>query len=87
MVKKSLARDCFILLKPEVLSNAEKTARAIATFKGVKEVKITSGDYGFIVAAEHDESGRISSRIMRLTRRPKSSIAISHYAYRCQRKV
>lgn len=62
----------FILLKPSRLSNPGRLARAIALYRGVKEVLITSGDYGLIVLTSAASKTRMAS----LQRRISSQIGL-----------
>lgn len=42
----------YFLVKPSVKENVHKTAKKLINIKGVREVSITEGDYGFIVKAD-----------------------------------
>ena len=82
---KSKESSGFILLKPSRLSNPSRLARAIALYKGVKEVLITSGDYGLIVltsAGPKSAIGRLQRRISRQLGILSSHIAQKHLSYR-----
>ncbi|MDE1870154.1 MAG: Lrp/AsnC ligand binding domain-containing protein [Candidatus Micrarchaeota archaeon] len=75
----------FLLLKPKLPLNSQKIARAIAMCNGVREVFLTSGDYGFVIKVE--EKGRaklqtVRRSISRIAKGGKISIANMHYLYK-----
>ncbi|MDE1828043.1 MAG: hypothetical protein KGH65_02715 [Candidatus Micrarchaeota archaeon] len=75
----------FLLLKPKTPSDSKKVANAIAMCKGVKEVFLTSGQYGFVATVEADASGGIkgiASLVRKATRCISTSFAVAHYVYR-----
>ena len=82
---KSRGQSTFILLKSSRLSNPSKLAKAIALYKGVKEVLITSGDYGFIVLTDSgpkNSSSRIQNLIARRIGLLNIKSATKHLSYR-----
>jgi len=75
----------FLLLKPRKLKDAGKIAKAIAMCKGVKEVFLTSGEYGFVATIETNVNGGIQDigkMVEKGTRCVKASTVIKHYIYR-----
>ncbi|HVA82646.1 MAG TPA: hypothetical protein VNF06_00585 [Candidatus Aquilonibacter sp.] len=82
---KSKGQDSFILLKPSKLSNPGKLARALVLYKGVKEVLITSGDYGLIVLTAAASKARITSLQRRISKQigfMKIQSATKHLSYK-----
>ncbi|MGI0141405.1 MAG: hypothetical protein ACREBF_02005 [Candidatus Micrarchaeales archaeon] len=74
-----------LLLKPKKPSNSHRIAAALASFDGVREVMLASGDYAFIVAADIGNERSIktlSKRVRRRIGRVEISVASGHYVYR-----
>lgn len=81
----SAAGTCFLLLEPRHLGNSGETARRIARCKGVREVHLTSGRYGFVVSANTNEANDvncISSAVKKASRSRSVNVAVSHLVYR-----
>lgn len=77
--EKELTRTCFLLLEPKTLCNSGEIARRLARCKGVKEVHLTSGKYGFVVTTSTGDALRgITSEIGRLKEIKSAYIAVSH---------
>lgn len=75
----------FALLKPKGQINANRIAKAIAMCKGVKEVFLTSGEYGFVATIESNANQgiqKIGRIIEKAGRGVKVSMIIKHYTYR-----
>lgn len=74
----------FVLLKPKRRSNANRIAKAIAMCKGVREVFLTSGEYGFIATVETTNGGlRNVARLVKKTSKCiRASSIVAHYIYR-----
>lgn len=75
----------FLFLKPKVATNADRIARAIAMCKGVKEVFLTSGEYGFVAAIEANANQgirKVGRIIKKVGKGAKVSMVIKHYTYR-----
>ncbi len=78
-------RTCFLLLEPKRLCDSGEVARRLARCRGVKEVHLTSGKYGFVVSADADSSDevkRISTSLMKVAKGKSVSIAVSHFIYK-----
>ena len=78
-------RMCFLLLEPRGLYNSGEVGMRLARCRGVKEVHLTSGNYGFVVSADTDsmkEAKRISSKLMKIAKSRSVSVAMSHFVYR-----
>ncbi|MDE1828644.1 MAG: hypothetical protein KGH65_05790 [Candidatus Micrarchaeota archaeon] len=74
----------FLLLKPKRMANVNRIARSIAMCKGVKEVFLTSGEYGFIATVETRANGGIrgiTSLVKKTTKCIRASHAVAHYIY------
>ena len=50
-MNNSVSYDYFFV-KPSVKGNVHKTAKRLINIKGIREVSITEGDYGFVVKAD-----------------------------------
>jgi hypothetical protein len=71
----------FFLLEPKSLCDSGEVARRLAKCKGVKEVHLTSGKYGFVVSTD-----ALPENVSRITSAMKKSavsvnVVISHYKY------
>jgi DNA-binding Lrp family transcriptional regulator len=78
-------RMCFLLLEPRGLYNSGEVGMKLARCRGVKEVHLTSGKYGFIVSANADsgdEVKKISAALMKVARSRSVSVAMSHFIYK-----
>ncbi|MGI0141992.1 MAG: Lrp/AsnC ligand binding domain-containing protein [Candidatus Micrarchaeales archaeon] len=87
-VKKNSYKDQegFLLLKPKMLDDSDKVAKAIAMCKGVKKVFLTSGDYAFVVsinAPGNKDIAKIRTSIKSIVKRVVINTAVSHYLYKC----
>ncbi|MDE1828335.1 MAG: hypothetical protein KGH65_04195 [Candidatus Micrarchaeota archaeon] len=74
----------FLLLKPKVAANVKRIAKAIAMCKGVRDVFLTSGEYGFIATVETSAKGgivEITKAVRKTTRSIRASHAVAHYIY------
>ena len=79
------ARTCFLMLEPRGLCNSGEMAKRIARLKGVREVHLTSGRYGFVVSASVEtavELNRIRSAVKRTAGGKSVNVALSHLIYR-----
>ena len=75
--------SCF--LSRRAFATLGRVARRLARCKGVKEVHLTSGKYGFVVFADADSSDevkRISTSLMKVAKGKSVSIAVSHFIYK-----
>ncbi len=55
MGKKAIGNSAsfgYFFVKPSVKGNVHKAARKLMDIKGIREVSITEGDYGFVVKAD-----------------------------------
>lgn len=82
IVSRSISGESFILLKPSTNGNSDAFARRLAMCRGVREVRLTSGEYGFVVAARQDSE----KRIRKLAKRSMVKIAVNHYVYRSKNR-
>lgn len=85
VVGKSSANTCFLLLEPSNCRDSGEIARKLSRCRGVKEVHLTSGRYGFVVSARADsqsELNRISSVVRKAARSKCVNVALSHFMYR-----
>lgn len=82
--KTNAEGTCFLFLEPEESSDSGRIARDLAKCKGVKEVHLTSGRYGFVVAVKADEKEieGISNSIKKVGRAKLVNMAMSHFIYR-----
>ena len=81
--KRKEGKTCFLLLEPKSLCDSGEIARRLAKCKGVKEVHLTSGKYGFVVAAETgDKVEEMTSEIGKLKEIKSTCVAVSHRIYR-----
>jgi hypothetical protein len=83
-VIKREEQNSFLLLKPRVFADSNEIAKSIAVCSGVKEVFLTSGEYGFVVVVngKSNSVNRIKSRLNRFAKGAKISVATNHYGYR-----
>jgi DNA-binding Lrp family transcriptional regulator len=84
-VLKREGQNGFLLLKPRMIADADKVARAIAMCNGVKEVYITSGEYAFMVELDPIQERSISKikrDIEKLTKYVQINVATNHYTYK-----
>ncbi len=75
----------FLLLEPDASSDSGELAKKLARCKGVKEVHLTSGKYGFVVSASaSSEKGLedIGSALKKAFGLKEVSLAMSHFVYR-----
>lgn len=80
-----VARTCFLLVEPRGLDNSGEIARRIAKYKGVKEVHLTTGRYGFVVSARTDSARdleKLSASVKKTSRSRAMNVAVSHFVYR-----
>jgi DNA-binding Lrp family transcriptional regulator len=76
---------CFLLLEPRRLYDSGEVAMRLARCRGVKEVHLTSGRYGFVVSANADSTNevkKISATLMKVAKSRSVSVAMSHFVYR-----
>lgn len=80
---KEPTRTCFLFLEPKTLCNSGEIARRLVRCRGVKEVHLTSGKYGFVVTASTgDELREITSEIGRLKEIKSAYVAVSNLVYK-----
>lgn len=82
---KAPSNSCFLLLEPRSLCDSGEMAKRIARCKGVKEVHLTSGRYGFVVCAKTDTNNdfdSISAAVRKLAKTKSVKIAVSQLVYR-----
>lgn len=80
----------FLFLKPNIVTNADRIARAIAMCKGVKEVFLTSGKYGYVVTVNTWKGGsikQIKKSVKKISKIGEISVAVNHYLYKNKRVV
>lgn len=80
---KEQAGTCFLMLEPKSLCDSGRIARRLVRCKGVREVHLTSGKYGFVLSAETGEALKeVASEIEKLDDIRSAYIAVSHLVYR-----
>jgi len=82
---REAAKTCFLLLEPKNLCNSREVAERLSKFRGVKEVHLTSGRYGFIVSAKADSENDLrllSMKIKKAGNTKSINMAVSHMIYR-----
>ncbi|MGI0141128.1 MAG: hypothetical protein ACREBF_00540 [Candidatus Micrarchaeales archaeon] len=73
----------FIILKPSSSINSHIVAKEIAMCEGVKEVALTTGEFGFVVRVESRIGIEgIKRKISAITHSKKASILVKHFSYR-----
>ncbi|MEM3208475.1 MAG: hypothetical protein QXV17_02575 [Candidatus Micrarchaeaceae archaeon] len=88
--KRSVLRygnaESLFLLKPKALASADEIAKSLAMCKGVDKVLLTSGEYGFVVATNSDESelAKLKNSLARIAD-AEIYIAKGHVTYKMQR--
>lgn len=85
ILDNGVAKTCFLLLEPKGLGNSGDVARRIARCRGVREVHLTSGNYGFVVSANMGAAknlNRISSAVKKAAGSKSVKVAVSHFIYR-----
>ena len=85
MHRQEVADRYFLFLEPRSLCDSGEIAKNLARCKGVEEVHVTSGRYGFIVSANANSRNSIrsiSSKVMKASRIRAVSVAASHLVYR-----
>ncbi len=75
---------CFLLLEPKKFHDSGEVARRLARCRGVEEVHLTSGKYGFVVSAKGSDDAleSIRSAVRKVSGSRTISVAISHAVYR-----
>lgn len=84
-ITRNTAKRSFLMLEPKELCNADEVARAIALCKGVEEVHLTSGRYGFIITTKTSSEyavKNIGSAAMRVAGSRALGIAMGHTVYK-----
>ena len=79
------AGKCFLMIEPRGMRNSGAIARRIARCEGVREVHLTSGRYGFVVAANTSAdkgADEISSAVKKVSGARNMNVAVSHMVYR-----
>ncbi len=79
------ARTCFLLIEPHSQCNSGEIAKRLALGKGVREVHLTTGRYGFVVAAKIKSESEVNGMRMaakRIVKDGNVSVAVSHIVYR-----
>ena len=82
---KRAAKTCFLLVEPKGFENSGEVAMQMARCRGVKEVHLTSGNYGFVVSANtgtRKNLNRISSAVKKAAGSKSVKVAVSHFVYR-----
>lgn len=80
---KEQARTCFLMLEPKSLCDSGRVARRLIRCRGVREVHMTSGKYGFVLSAETGEALKeVALEIGKLEEIKSAYIAVSHLVYR-----
>ncbi|MDE1870202.1 MAG: hypothetical protein KGH71_04440 [Candidatus Micrarchaeota archaeon] len=85
MLKTTIEKEeGFLLLKPMTLENTGKIAKAIAMCKGVKEVFLTSGEYGFVavVKARGMDILKVRNLAKQKGKFRKISVVVKHQKYK-----
>ncbi len=80
-----MAKPLFLLIEPKDLGDSGEIAKRIADCKGVKEVHLTSGNYGFVVSANAGTEGdvkQIRSNVRKASKSRAVKVALSHFVYR-----
>ncbi len=74
----------FFLLKPKEKLNAKDFAMRISMISGVKEVNITSGDFGFVVVAESNDEAVAEKFVKEIYAKNSNccSACESHYTFK-----
>jgi len=72
---------CFLMVEPESMRDSGEIARKLARCKGVRGVHLTSGEYGFVVAAKANPS-KIVSEVRRVRGSKVVKIAVSQLVYK-----
>lgn len=78
-------KRCFLLLEPKKSYDSGEIAKKLARCRGVREVHLTSGRYGFVVSADADSSDeikRICAALMKVAKSRSIGVAMSHFVYR-----
>ncbi len=78
-------RMCFLMLEPRGLCNSGEMAKRIVKLKGVREVHLTSGRYGFVVSANASTTidlEHLSSEVKKASKSRSVNVAVSHLVYR-----
>lgn len=87
-VKMRLAKESFLLLRPDPKRNSHEIAKEIASCDCVKKVFITSGEYGFVISALTDDNGvskALSKVLKRNGGRMKTKAIKGHFVYSCSK--
>lgn len=65
------------MVQPGSNNDVSATARRLIEIENIKEVHVTTGDFGFVVRADVDEvsAGAVQKKIMKLTDGKASSVA------------
>ncbi len=82
---KAPSNSCFLLLEPKSMCDSGEVAKRIARCRGVEEVHLTSGKYGFVVFAKADPDNNfesISASVRKLAKTKTVKMAVSQLVYR-----
>lgn len=85
IANSGVAKTCFLLIEPRGFGNSGEVAKRIARCRGVREVHLTSGNYGFVVSASTSAANgpnRISSAVKKAAGSRSVKVAVSHIVYR-----
>jgi hypothetical protein len=83
--RKAPSNSGFLLLEPRSMCDSGEVAKRIARCRGVKEVHLTSGKYGFVVFAKADSGNTfdsITSSVRKLAKTKSVNLAVSQLVYR-----
>ncbi|MGI0141122.1 MAG: hypothetical protein ACREBF_00510 [Candidatus Micrarchaeales archaeon] len=73
----------FIMLKPSLPANSHAVAKEIAMCRGVREVALTTGEFGFIVGVESEPLvEEIKRKIHTIAHSKKMSVLVKHFSYK-----
>lgn len=84
-MERNAAKACFLLIEPRRLCNSGEVAKRIARYRGVKEVHLTTGKYGFVVSAKtrsERDLEKLSAHVRKASRSKGMSVAVSQFVYR-----
>lgn len=82
-ISKSVATSSILLLRPRGHINTDRVAKTIACCDGVQHVSLSSGEFGFVVAAKHNGSGidEVKRSIRAALKGADMVTVTNHYVY------